>query len=113
MERSNSLPIDTNMDRTTNSADELRLLRKICDESMSHEKRSALIQSLQNYAFSDAEHQVVFESIRFLFPRGPISPAGLAVHLNNRGFPDVSMEKYFPAATAIRHLEADTKKKAI
>ncbi len=42
------------------------------------------------------EHQVVFESIRFLLSRGTLTAARLAVHLNNRGFPDVDMEKYFP-----------------
>ena len=100
------------MDRTTNTADDLQLLRKICDESLSQEQRFALVQSLQNHAFSDGEHQVVFESIRFLFSRGPVSPARLAVHLNNRGFPDVSVEKYFPSAITNPHVEADAKKKA-
>jgi hypothetical protein len=110
--RSSSLPVDTNMDRTTNSADDLAILRKICDASLSRENRSGLIQSLQNHAFPDAEHQVVFESIRFLFSRGPISRAGLSVHLNNRGFPEVSMEKYFPPATTNPHTEEDATKTA-
>jgi hypothetical protein len=110
--RSSSLPIDTNMDCTKHSAADLAILQKICDASLSQEKRSALVQSLQNYAFLDAEHQVVFESIRFLLSRGPVSPARLAVHLNNRGFPDVSMEKYFPATMANPHPEEDTTKTA-
>jgi hypothetical protein len=110
--RSNSLSFDALMDRTTITADELQLLRKICDDSLSQEQRFALVQSVQNYIFSDAEHQVVFESIRFLFSRGQVSPAGLAVHLNNRGFPDVALEKYFPAATANPHPEDDTTKTA-
>src|SRR5271169_5967393 len=98
------------MDRTTNSTEDLQLLRKICNDSLSQVQRFALLESLQNHVFSDSEHQVVFESIRFLFSRGPVSPAGLAVHLNNRGFPDVSMEKYFPAATANPRPEEDTTK---
>jgi hypothetical protein len=110
--RSNSLPIDTPMDRTTNSADDLAILRKICDAALSQEQRVTLLKSLQNHVFSDAEHQVVFESIRFLLSRGPVSPAGLAVHLNNRGFPDVCVEKYFPAATANPGPEEGTKKTA-
>ena len=97
--RSNSLLAGTNMDRTTNSADDLAILRKICDDSLSREQRFALLESLENRAFSNAEHQVVFESIRFLFSRGLLSPARLAVHLNNRGFPDISPEQYFPAGT--------------
>ncbi len=88
------------------------LLRKICDDSLSQEQRFALMQSLQNHIFSNAEHQVVFESIRFLFSRGPVSPVRLAVHLNNRGFPDISIEDYFPATTANPHPEEDTTKTA-
>jgi len=99
------------MDRPTNSAEDLAILRRICDDSLSPEQRFALLEYLHNHVFSDAEHQVVFESLRFLFSRGPVSPARLAVHLNNRGFPDVSLEKYFPTAAANPNLETDTKKK--
>jgi len=53
------------------------------------------MRSLSQSAFIEPEHQVVFESIRVLFPRGPISVAQLRVHLNNRGFPDTDVEKYF------------------
>jgi hypothetical protein len=98
------------MNRTTNSADDLAILRKICDASLPQDQRFALLESIQNYVLSNAEHQVVFESIRFLFSRGPISPARLSAHLNNRGFPDVSMEKYFPAATEYPRPQEDTTK---
>lgn len=110
MARGISLPMGMNMSRTTNSADDLQLLREVCDDSLPQGQRLELLESLQNHVFSDAEHQVVFESIRFLFSRGPVSAARLSVHLNNRGFPDVSMDKYFPAANANPHPAHDTTK---
>lgn len=90
------------MDRITNSADEdeLQLLHTLCDESVAREQRLELQQSLQQHVFLNLEHQVIFESICFLFSHGPISAARLALHLNNRGFPDIEMEKYFLAAIA-------------
>jgi hypothetical protein len=41
---------------------------------------------------------VVFESIRALFSCGDFSAVQLRVHLNNRGFPDTDVEKYFQRA---------------
>jgi hypothetical protein len=78
---------------------ELDALRSLCDEALSREDRQDFLVSLAPRAFADPEHQVVLESIRALFPRGPISLTALRVHLNNRGFPDTEVEKYFqPAA---------------
>jgi hypothetical protein len=88
------------MDQETQFATELQALRVLCDEAIAREQRQRLIQSLAQRAFIEPEHQVVFESIRALFPRGPISTAQLRVHLNNRGFPDTDVEKYFLAANA-------------
>ena len=87
------------MDHVTTSENELQLLRKLCDESALRAQRLEILQSLDGRDFQDAEHQVVFESIRFLFSRGGVSAARLALHLNNRGFPDVALEKYFPPAS--------------
>jgi hypothetical protein len=97
------------MDRETQSATELQALRVLCDDAITREQRQGLMQSLADHAFIETEHQVVFESIRFLFPRGPISEAQLRVHLNNRGFPDTDVEKYFlPAPTGnIEHWPPD------
>jgi hypothetical protein len=86
------------MDRETQFATELQALRALCDEAIAREERQKLMQSLAQHAFIDSEHQVVFESIRALFPRGPLSVAQLRVHLNNRGFPDTDVEKYFQPA---------------
>jgi hypothetical protein len=88
------------MDRETQFANELETLRALCDESITRESRQRLMQSLVQVAFIEPQHQVVFESICALFPRGPISGAQLRVHLNNRGFPDTDVEKYFQPATA-------------
>ncbi len=83
------------MDRQTQSANDFRALRVLCDESGAREDQQKLLQALILHAFIEPEHQVVFESIRALFPRGPISPPQLRIHLNNRGFPDTDVDKYF------------------
>ena len=88
------------MNRETQSAAERKALHALCDEAIARELRQNLIQSLGPRAFTNPEHQVVFESIRALFPRGPISAIQLRVHLNNRGFPDTDVEKYFQPASA-------------
>jgi hypothetical protein len=92
------------MDRKTKFAAELQALRTLCDEAVPRNLRQNLIQSLGPRAFSEPEHQVVFDSICALFPRGPISQEHLRVHLNNRGFPDTGVERYFqPEASDNSH----------
>jgi hypothetical protein len=88
------------MDRETQFATEMQALRVLCDEAVAREQRQRLLESLDQHTFIDPEHQVVFESIRALFQRGPISMAQLRVHLNNRGFPDTDVEKYVLAPHA-------------
>lgn len=86
------------MDRSTQLAAEIQALRALCDQSLSDRQRENLMTSLEAHRFLDAEYQVVFESIRALVPGGPVSAARLALHLNNRGFPDVDLDRYFQAA---------------
>jgi hypothetical protein len=86
------------MDHASQSADELQALRSLCDEASPRTARQKLLQSLSPQSFLEPEHQVVFESIRALFSRGDFSAAQLRVHLNNRGFPDTDVEKYFQRA---------------
>ena len=86
------------MDRQAQFAAELRALRALCDGSNSPEETRRLIQSLSHTVFVEPEHHVVFESIRAVLARGPLSVAQLRVHLNNRGFPDTDVEKYFQTA---------------
>lgn len=88
------------MDRKTKIAAEFQALRTLCDERIARILRQNLIQSLGPRAFSEPEHQVVYESTCALLPRGPFSVAQLRVHLNNRGFPDTDVEKYFQPATS-------------
>jgi hypothetical protein len=88
------------MDRETQFVTELQALRVLCDEAIAREQRQSLLHSLDQHAFIEPEHQVVFESIRALFQRGPILMAQLRVHLNNRGFPDTAVEQYFQPSQA-------------
>jgi hypothetical protein len=76
---------------------ELAVLRALCGGAGTTPQRRALHESLAGYRFSEPEHQVVFESLCALSGRKEISAAVLAVHLNNRGFPDIDLEKYFVA----------------
>lgn len=100
------------MDRETQIADELRTLRRLCDEAATREERQQLLPSLNGHLFLEPEHQVAFESIRILLSRGPVSAALLRVHLNNRGFPDTDVEKYFQPAPSERTEQPTTNKVA-
>lgn len=73
---------------------ELQMLRALCDENTPRGERLTLMQSYSREKFHVPEHQVVFESICALLANGPVIPARLGVHLNNRGFPDIDVEKY-------------------
>jgi hypothetical protein len=90
------------MDRDRRIAADLQTLRALCDEATSREERLAFLQSLSQRDFLEPEHQVVFESISILLQRGRISLPQLRVDLNNRGFPDVDAENYFPQARTRR-----------
>ena len=97
------------MDREIQIATELQALRALCDAAITREGRHTLMQSLSKHDFIEPEHQVVFESLHALFPGGPISVAQLRIHLNNRGFPDTDVEKYFQPAPveSIEHRATD------
>lgn len=86
------------MDRETQFTTELQALRVLCDEAVSRDDRQKLMEPLSHHSFTEPEHQVVFQSVQALFSRGPFSLPQLQVHLNNRGFPDIDVEKYFESA---------------
>jgi len=88
---------ETGLDGADRLALELDVLRALCSASGTSEQRQALNESLARYRFREPEYQVVFESVCAMSGRKEISAAMLAVHLNNRGFPDVDLEKYFDA----------------
>ena len=109
------------MEREEKSTIELRILCALCREAGTREQRLEILRSLEHHVFVEPEHLVVFESLRTLFVRGPITSAALCVHLNNRGFPDIDMENYFqtgsddmkkPLEQARRLHELDTKNQA-
>lgn len=85
------------LDRAATSLAELQILGTLCNQTGAIEQRNELAQILDHYAFLEPEHQIIFGSIRFLLVHDRLSTARLAVHLNNRGFPDVDVEKYCAA----------------
>jgi hypothetical protein len=88
------------MDRAAQLLVEVQILGTLCSQQTASEHGTELVRTLEHYDFLAPEHQVVFESIRALLAQDGISSERLAVHLNNRGFPDVDLEKYSAAAFA-------------
>jgi hypothetical protein len=85
------------MDRAAQSLAEARILGTFCSQTGTVEQRKELANLLTRYAFLEPEHQIVFGSIRSLLVHDRLCSTHLAVHLNNRGFPDVDLEKYCAA----------------
>ena len=86
------------MDHDNHISAELQALRALCREETPTADREQIIKTLSAHSFSNPERQVVFESLRSLLARGGVSPERLRIHLNNRGFPDTDVEKYFQPA---------------
>jgi len=74
---------------------ELEVLRALTNGSRGAAEYRLIVRLVHDYRFCDAEYQIVFESLREISENEPISFSRLAVHLNNRGFPDIDLEKYF------------------
>src|ERR1700690_3021924 len=88
------------MDRSKSSLVEIEMIGTLINRVGTNAQRTELVRTLENYAFVEPEHRIVFESIGFLLTRDRVSKENLAVHLNNRGFPDVDLEKYIAAGSA-------------
>src|ERR1700687_5329030 len=88
------------MDPAAISLSEVQILGALCNQTGAREQRAELAQTLDRYTFVEPEHLIVFGSIRFLLVHDQFSKARLAVHLNNRGFSDVDLEKYCAAGFA-------------
>jgi hypothetical protein len=86
------------MNRVAQLTAEFQILGTLCNPEVPLDLRAELAHVLEHYAFLEPEHQIVFESIRSLLLHDRPSKASLAVHLNNRGFPDVDLEKYYAGA---------------
>src|SRR6266481_1391447 len=85
------------MNRVAQLTTEVQVLGTLCNREDPQDLRAEMLRVLEHYAFLEPEHQIVFESIRALLIHDRLSKARLAVHLNNRGFPDVDLEKYCAA----------------
>jgi hypothetical protein len=88
------------MDRSESSLAEIEMIGTLIKRVGTNAQRTELVRTLENYAFVEPEHRIVFESIRFLVLRDTVSKEKLAVHLNNCGFPDVDLDKYIAAGNA-------------
>ncbi len=96
--RGGALSASVFMDHESKIPAELQALRALCREDTPSADREQIIKALSAHSFVDPERQVVFESVCLLLARGGVSPERLRVHLNNRGFPDTDVEKYFQPA---------------
>jgi hypothetical protein len=85
------------MNREAQLAAEVQVLGTLCKGVGVLAQRTEMLDALDHYAFLEPEHQIVFGSIRSLLLHDRLSNARLAVHLNNRGFPDVDLGKYCAA----------------
>jgi hypothetical protein len=83
------------MERERKLAMELQALQALCDPAVPLTERRQLLRTLDRGNFIEPEHQIVFDSIRALLARGPVSEVQLRVHLTNRGFPDTDVERFF------------------
>lgn len=72
---------------------EIVLLRFLCDANAEFAARSAILRTLDSYAWSCNDHQLFFECIRELFVRDPRCVLEcLPAALTRRGFPDMPCE---------------------
>jgi len=85
------------MNRKAQLEAEVQVLGTLCNRAGAREQRADIVSAFDRYQFLEPEHQIIFGSIRFLLVHDRLSTARLAVHLNNRGFPDVDVEKYCAA----------------
>jgi hypothetical protein len=88
------------MERFKSSLAEIEMIGALLNRVGTSTQRTELVRILENYAFIEPEHRIVFESICFLITRDRVSKENLAVHLNNRGFPDIDLDKYIAAGSA-------------
>ncbi len=72
---------------------ETRLLQFVCDATGNKSARGNVIRVLADYAWLDADNEILFEAIRQLFAQSPRDIlAHLPAELTRRGFPDLPWE---------------------
>ncbi|HLW43446.1 MAG TPA: hypothetical protein VKS00_03090 [Candidatus Acidoferrales bacterium] len=69
---------------------ETRLLQFVCDATEDQPARESVIHMLADYAWLDADNEILFEAIRRLFAQSPRDILShLPAELTRRGFPDL------------------------
>lgn len=77
---------------------ELRVLRALCAGAMGVPEREELMRALENYAWREEEHRVVFQAILSLRRADADSlRENLPGGATRMGFPDIFWEDYFAA----------------
>lgn len=72
---------------------ETRLLQFACDATEDQPARGNVIRMLADYAWLDADNEILFEAIRQLFAQSPRDILShLPAELTRRGFPDLPWE---------------------
>src|SRR5579863_6513230 len=72
---------------------EIRVLQFVCSAAADESERAAVIRALADYAWLDADNEILFEAIRALFARNPANILSeLPAALTRRGFPDLPWE---------------------
>lgn len=72
---------------------ETRLLQFVCDANEDEPARGNVIRMLADYAWLDADNEILFEAIRQLFAQGLRDILShLPAELTRRGFPDLPWE---------------------
>ncbi|MGH9732230.1 MAG: hypothetical protein ACRD4A_11045 [Candidatus Acidiferrales bacterium] len=72
---------------------ETRLLQFICDATEDGPLRGNVVRMLADYAWIDADNEILFEAIRQLFAQSPREIlTHLPAELTRRGFPDLPWE---------------------
>ena len=72
---------------------EIQLLQFVCDAAGDALARAAVIRALADYAWLDAENEILFETIRGLFAWNTANILSeLPAALTRRGFPDLPWE---------------------
>ena len=72
---------------------ETRLLQFVCDATEDQPARGNVIRMLADYAWLDADNEILFEAIRGLFARNSRDILNhLPAALTRRGFPDLPWE---------------------
>lgn len=72
---------------------EMQLLQFVCDVSGDPSARESVIRMLADYAWLDADNEILFETIRMLYAQNPRDILShLPAELTRRGFPDLPWE---------------------